>query len=63
VFLSPEGGSGLAAYRQALNRGLVLRDERVVLFNGAVPFKYPMSPADGWLDLKSDIDLATLDFD
>jgi hypothetical protein len=33
-----------------------------VLFNGAVPFKYPMPPADGWLDLKGDIDLATLDF-
>ena len=63
VFLSPEGGSGLAAYRQALDRGLVRRDERVVLFNGAVPVKYPMPPADGWLDLKGDIDLATLDLD
>ena len=63
MFLSPEGGSGLAAYRQALDRGLVRKDERVVLFNGAVAVKYPMPPADGWLDLKGEIDLAALDFD
>lgn len=62
LLLSPEGGSGLAAYRQALARGMVRSDERVVLFNGAVGVKYPMPAADGWLDLHGDIDLADLDF-
>ncbi len=62
LLLCPEGGSGLAAYRQALTQGLVRSDERVVLFNGAVGVKYPMPPAEGWLDLHGEIDLAKLDF-
>jgi threonine synthase len=38
----PEGGAVLAAWRQALGRGLVGRDERVLLFNCASGNKYPL---------------------
>jgi threonine synthase len=38
----PEGGAVLAAWRQALERGLVDRDERVLLFNCANGNKYPL---------------------
>jgi threonine synthase len=40
--LCPEGGAVLAAWRQALGRGLVGHDERVVLFNCANGNKYPL---------------------
>ena len=40
--LCPEGGAVLAAWRQALERGLVSRDERVLLFNCANGNKYPL---------------------
>jgi threonine synthase len=38
----PEGGAVLAAWRQALERGLVGRQERVLLFNCANGNKYPL---------------------
>ena len=38
----PEGGAVLAAWRHALGRGLVGRDERVLLFNCANGNKYPL---------------------
>jgi threonine synthase len=38
----PEGGAVLAAWRLALERGLVTRDERVLLFNCANGNKYPL---------------------
>ena len=38
----PEGGAVLAAWRQALERGLVSKDERVLLFNCANGNKYPL---------------------
>jgi threonine synthase len=38
----PEGGAVLAAWRQALERGLVRPDERVLLFNCANGNKYPL---------------------
>ena len=38
----PEGGAVLAGWRQALERGLVGKDERVLLFNCASGNKYPM---------------------
>jgi threonine synthase len=40
--LCPEGGAVLAGWRQALDRGLVGRKERVVLFNCANGNKYPL---------------------
>jgi threonine synthase len=38
----PEGGAVLAGWRQALERGLVGKDERVLLFNCANGNKYPL---------------------
>ena len=40
--LCPEGGAVLAAWRQALARGLVGTEERVLLFNCANGNKYPL---------------------
>ncbi|MFL6776550.1 MAG: threonine synthase [Sphingomicrobium sp.] len=40
--LCPEGGAALAAWRQALQRGLVQKNERVLLFNCANGNKYPL---------------------
>jgi threonine synthase len=42
MLLCPEGGAVLAGWRDALERGLVSRDERVVLFNCANGNKYPL---------------------
>ena len=41
--LCPEGGAVLAAWRLALERGLVGRDERALLFNCASGNKYPLA--------------------
>jgi threonine synthase len=46
LLLCPEGGATLAAWRKALQAGLVGREERVVLFNCATGLKYPL-PATG----------------
>jgi threonine synthase len=45
MLLCPEGGAVLAGWRQALERGLVGRDEQVVLFNCANGNKYPLPDA------------------
>ncbi|BAK68040.1 putative threonine synthase [Sphingobium sp. SYK-6] len=60
LLLCPEGGATLAAYRQAKADGLVGADERVVLFNCATGLKYPMPPADNWLDRHGEIDFDAL---
>jgi threonine synthase len=49
--LCPEGGAVLAAWRQALERGLVGKDERVLLFNCANGNKYPLSDHSSQLKL------------
>ena len=48
----PEGGAVLAAWRQALERSLVRRDERVLLFNCANGNKYPLPDRSQRLVLK-----------
>lgn len=60
LLLCPEGGATLAAYRQAVRDGLVDEEERTVLFNCATGLKYPMPPADNWLDRHGEIDLSAL---
>jgi threonine synthase len=55
----PEGGAVLAAWRQALKRGLVGRDERVLLFNCANGNKYPLPDRSKRLKL-AEADPATL---
>ena len=60
LLLCPEGGATLAAYRQALARKLVAKEDRVVLFNCATGLKYPMPDRARTLDRHADIDLAAL---
>ncbi len=48
----PEGGAVLAAWRQALERDLVGKDERVLLFNCANGNKYPLPDRSKRLVLK-----------
>ncbi|HET7576234.1 MAG TPA: threonine synthase [Sphingomicrobium sp.] len=49
--LCPEGGAVLGAWRQALDRGLVGKDERVLLFNCANGNKYPLPDRSKRLEL------------
>ncbi len=60
LLLCPEGGATLAAYRQALQDGLVDEDDTAVLFNCATGLKYPMPPADRTLDKNALPNLASL---
>jgi threonine synthase len=60
LLLCLEGGATLAAYLKTLRDGIVDPGEKVVLFNCATGLKYPMPPADAWLDRNAPIDLASL---
>ena len=51
MLLCPEGGAVLAGWRTALERGLVSRDETVVLFNCANGNKYPLPDRSKRLEL------------
>jgi len=50
LLLCPEGAATFAGYEAALERDLVSRDERAVLFNCGNGLKYPMPPVDRTLD-------------
>jgi threonine synthase len=58
--LRPDGGATLAAWKIALETGSVSKDERVVLFNCATGFKYPMPGRSSRLDRHSAVTLASL---
>ena len=60
LLLCPEGGATLAAYRKALEAGLVGEEEQVVLFNCATGLKYPLTAADERLAKAAPGDLAGL---
>jgi threonine synthase len=60
VLLCPEGGATLAAWREALAKGLVSPDDRALLFNCATGLKYPMADASVTLDKDGPIDWAGL---
>ncbi|HXG99044.1 MAG TPA: threonine synthase [Sphingomicrobium sp.] len=60
LLMCPEGAATLAAYKRALELGLVDEEEQVVLFNCATGLKYPMPEAGRHLDRHSDIDLAQI---
>ena len=59
MLLCPEGGAVLAGWRLALERGLVGKDERVVLFNCANGNKYPLPDRARQMRL-AEIDAGTL---
>ena len=59
MLLCPEGGAVLAGWCRALQRGLVARDESVLLFNCATGNKYPLADRSRSLKL-ADAQAATL---
>lgn len=56
LLLCPEGAATAAALAQAVRKGLVRSEDKVVLFNCATGLKYPMPPHEDFLDLKQTID-------
>ncbi|RYG99752.1 MAG: threonine synthase [Alphaproteobacteria bacterium] len=60
LLLCPEGGATLAAWREALARGLISPDDRALLFNCATGLKYPMADQSRTLDKDAPIDFAAL---
>jgi threonine synthase len=61
LLLCPEGGATVAAWEVGLERGLIARDDRVVLFNCGSGLKYPMPPADRVLTTPVDWDRLAAD--
>jgi threonine synthase len=59
LLMSPEGAATVAGYEAALERGLVSRDDRVVLFNCGSGLKYPMPPVTAAIDHTKPIDWAS----
>jgi threonine synthase len=60
LLLCPEAGATLAACDKALRKGLIRREDRVVLFNCATGLKYPMADASKRLDRTRPIEHAAL---
>jgi len=54
--LCPEGAATAAAYKRALNEGLITEDETAVLYNCATGLKYPLDPVDNKIDKDKEID-------
>jgi threonine synthase len=60
LLLCPEGGATLAAWREAIAKGLISPDDRALLFNCATGLKYPMPDQSKALDKDGAIDFAVL---
>ncbi len=60
LLLCPEGAATAVAWEMAVDRGLVGKTDRCILFNCATGLKYPMPPADAWLDRHQPIDWAAV---
>lgn len=56
LLLCPEGAATAAAWREALSRGLVGRDETAMLFNCATGLKYPLPAANAAVDRHATVD-------
>ena len=56
LLTSPEGAATYAGYLAARADGRVGPNELAILFNCGNGLKYPMPPADDWLDHRGDID-------
>ena len=54
--LCPEGAATAVAWEQAVDQGLVGKQDRCILFNCATGLKYPMPEANAWLDRHQPID-------
>ena len=56
LLLCPEGAATFAAYEQALEQGLVSKQDKVVLFNTATGLKYPMPEVTERIDKNATFD-------
>jgi len=56
LMLCPEGAATVAAYKAAIEDGLVGKDESVVLFNTATGLKYPLPEVNSLIDRFGEID-------
>ena len=56
LLLCPEGAATVAAWELSLERGLVDVNDRAIFFNCATGLKYPMPPADDFIDQHQPID-------
>lgn len=54
--MCPEGAATAAAYRSAIDSGLISGDETAVLFNTATGLKYPMPEVTSVVDKDGDIE-------
>lgn len=63
LLMCPEGGATLAAYRYALDAGLITTSDKAILFNCASGLKYPMPEAPRWLDRNAPVDFEQLWYD
>ena len=60
LLLCPEGAATARAWEMAVERGLVDRGERAMLFNCATGLKYPLPPGGRTIDRHAPIDYETL---
>jgi len=60
LLLCPEGAATFAAFKKALQEGLVSSTESVVLFNCASGLKYPMPDSSQFIDMHQPINFADL---
>jgi threonine synthase len=60
IHLCPEGAATLAAYRKALARGLIARDDDALLINTASGLKYPLPQVTARLDRLAPVDFERL---
>ena len=58
LLLCPEGAATAAAYQDALEQGLISKDDTAVLYNCATGLKYPMAAANNDLDKNKPVDYA-----
>ena len=61
LLLCPEGAATFAAWEQALEQGLVSKDDSVVLFNTATGLKYPMPEVTERIDKDAPFDASLFD--
>ena len=60
VLLCPEGAATFVAWQESLEKGLIEKTDRAVLFNCGTGLKYPMPAADAFLDRTKPIDYGAL---
>ena len=58
LLLCPEGAATAAGYQIALEKGIINKDEKVVLFNCASGLKYPMPDTNKKIDKDSDLEFS-----